>query len=419
MIKTDRSRVIEYRRCPRSRYLGYELRLPEGIGVGGITLARPNLDMLIGSGVHKGLEFMVDPGEAEYAVKMGLDLYNERVREWEDQVGVEAARVEGDFLSQEMEGEEGGGSPRVESYRIAEGRALVEALIRCFWLSPFGRQWMLDNYKINAVERELSIKVADNILFMARPDGELETTTGDLLALSIKTAKVFDNRTSKNYLYDDQGLSELLALQRSGVPAMGVQMLYLLKGRYEQDKIDNAYKTTSGLVRPYYKPGIVSDDDEYRPGWNWIDEEGKNRTLGKGYSRVNIWEPQHLGVKEWIERAAREFPELLDRHLVTPEPQYRSPADIDSWRGQMIYQEWRVSEGAEEVNSYLAEGDIGMAVNCLHKHFPQYRHSCTYPSLCPFIPICHEGMLEPLLEAGVQGIGGFADRRPNHPQEVA
>jgi len=88
IFHTDRSRIIDYRRCPRKRFFGTEVEIAETEkGVRGIAPLAVNIPMTIGSAVHEGLECLhamhrvgaLTPQITDlldYAVKVGLDYYN-------------------------------------------------------------------------------------------------------------------------------------------------------------------------------------------------------------------------------------------------------------------------------------------------------------------------------------------------------
>src|SRR5690349_16043060 len=56
---TDRSRTLDFFRCPRLRFYGYEYA---GIG---LKMARKPMPFAVGSAVHSGLEYLLPEGGAQ------------------------------------------------------------------------------------------------------------------------------------------------------------------------------------------------------------------------------------------------------------------------------------------------------------------------------------------------------------------
>ena len=132
---------------------------------------------------------------------------------------------------------------------------------------------------------------------------------GRLYALSFKTAKSLDSRTLRQIRYDNQGITELIAIeQKFGQRVHGVQMIYLLKGITVKDDFTGTYQSSSPLIRPYVNPGFTLEGNEYAPKYRYVDVAGKNRTIGKGFSRQNIWEEGQVGIEKWLEIFGRLFP---------------------------------------------------------------------------------------------------------------
>src|SRR5215468_1209443 len=57
-VRTDRSRIEAYQRCPRSRWLQYEMKVDDG-ALGGWQPDKPAFALEIGSGFHKGMEYIL------------------------------------------------------------------------------------------------------------------------------------------------------------------------------------------------------------------------------------------------------------------------------------------------------------------------------------------------------------------------
>src|SRR6185436_13246220 len=122
---------------------------------------------------------------------------------------------------------------------------------------------------------------------------------------SYNSVLVFDDegeQVDKNK-YDDQGISELIAVEKLlGEEVEGIRMEFFVKGprkkstyyfsdgSKEQRKMQQSF-----LVHPWKKDtGLVV---EYALKWEWKDESGATRKLGKGWIRSNIWEER--SIKDW------------------------------------------------------------------------------------------------------------------------
>jgi hypothetical protein len=488
-IKTDRSRIVSYK-CPRYRYLAYELRSLEvrenGEESRGWSPARPSFDIEIGSGVHKVMEKILgwwmkgghklgvdgfigmlqspvtqattETTETwiQRALEAGFKEFEEAVKSWLDgqlappqevtvtEEQMAAAGVDPSGLDLGPLGglnfDIGGSEQQPELlYQYHESLAMLEALARAYILAPSGLKWLLDTYEVLAVEQEVTVPIdvdfglnQTKLLLMGRPDGILrDRHSGHYFVLSFKTTKEWDKRKEQAFKFDDQGLSESIVgdywlKQLTGDGAnriFGVQTVALLKGGKRQDKGSKEYRYTNGLIRPYKKPFM--NEDRYQLDYSWEDENGNGHNIGKGWTKVNLWEAGQPGVAWWLGQIASgaanlngyEWSELagdyvgkhpLDGFVVNP-IFYRNEEDLGDWMEMMVSQETNIRRDRENIES-LEWDDVDRRrgyVNCL---FPMRRGCCTYPVNCEFIPVCHEGV-------SIGGSGLFTPRKPNHPQE--
>lgn len=306
------------------------------------------------------------------------------------------------------------------------------------------------------------------IIFMARADGLLcSRSSGDLYVLSFKTAAKYDERTARDNRYDMQGMSELAAIEArlerwykaigtaivfgpqsgmsreqtaqflsteettkdipswfvdyilatSGAPKiMGVQMEYLLKGErfkeYEAGSYSGPYRQNSPLIRPYMKQGILSTSDSFAWKFQYQDDYGANKRLGKGWSRANIWEV--MTIKEWIELLATgevqpEAGDCLTAQFVSPPVIYRQEDEVRDFLEQITQQEQEIRNARME----LETGDEQLDKSYLNRYFPQHRRSCSWPIPCQFIALCHEGLGDNPLGSGLYKL-----RQPHHQREI-
>lgn len=427
----DRSRNITYQRCPRNRYLEYEL------GGRGIRKIRANIPLIVGTYVHVGLGDLLQGVTVDDAVKHALDEYNLELR----RRGLELEPGED------------------ASFAADEARALIEGLVRAYEIKGLPR--LTEQFEVLEVEREDVWKeFAPGIGWMSRADGLLlERSSQDLYVLSFKTAAQWDGRTDKQNQHDVQGLSEAAAIEarlkewhavaqaeKSGyainnyIPqrmaeflrdcpdapkVMGVKMIYLLKGkRTEYPEDSGQWRTSSPLLVGWVREGVTGQEFAWRYKWygpdTWPDS-GKLRghTLGKGWTRFNTWE-QPGGVKAWVEMLASgsvqpDAGDALESIVYEPQPYYRQQRDFEDWWEQAQGQEAQVAVGAQMCELIRIESPAQLRT-ALNKNFPQNRHSCDYPSKCQFQEICHGGddsaLMNPI------GTGLYEWRQPHHKPEM-
>jgi len=459
VFHTDRSRIIDYRRCPRKRFWGTEVEIAETEqGVRGIAPLAVNIPMTIGSAVHEGLEMLhklhsstmelnvtmrLEPSVVDKAVTYALGYYNGVVVREEAALLTAAQDIAQDefaFLDAEP-GAEPTGLKR--AFKIREGRALVEALVRSYY--KVGLPLLLDRYEILLVEKEMAALLVDNaeitVQLNGRADAILrEKATGNLAALSIKTPKKLDYRADANWKEDDQGISECYLIRemvRAGLLAdfgygdfdevqVGVQMLMLCKGYEKEDKKDGIWKHVNPVVWPYAQE---QPSGEYllRPSYDYVKEDGTMGRLGKGWNQRHLWEIEEYSQQQWIDEIVEQHPGELEKLLVFPQLLLRTNAEMDTWATEAAMQEANLA--TLRLDMQRAE-QTGIEVNfpmVMASEFPMYRQSCNYPGPCEYKVLCHPvsgelgfGMSsvgEALVVGGLVQVEGFKVRKANHPSE--
>lgn len=441
--------------------------------LGGWQPDRPAFALEIGSGFHKGMEWLlravidgrVQKGEPaffqfssrtiDHAVAAGIKEYESNILPYFNHV--EAGKRTTADGHEDIFTDDGGefGEDSFNHYSVNEGRALVEALIRVYCAAPAGLAALLDEYEILEVEQEIDAPLdpcqkcqgtgkgfdydvinpeaapvhvvtmngrvcADcngsggSVILMSRPDGILRSRKdGQLYVLSFKTTGKWDSRKANSARYDTQGMSELIAAEHKyNEKFAGVQMVYIIKGYKMQDKLDNIWKVHNGVIRPYCQRGVTGDYDAYAFGYEYSNEFGEVKRLGKGWQKINLWEERPGAIKDWVDvLATGQFPEelnnnvdRLDQMVIMQPPFYRDEEAIEEWKLEAVLQEMRIAE-------FRPDGIFDLSADAMALVFPKHRHSCSYPLPCPFIPVCHDGM--PV------DAGGFKPRtKPNHPQEM-
>lgn len=432
---SDRSRLIQDHRCPRARYLQYEL--PTGNVVNGVDTVRVNMDLLVGLMFHEGVEHLLLGNGVEFAVKMAMERF------WNGTAGKSL------IISDTEDA----------NYIYQEQAALSEALIRAYNYAVLPR--MLERFEVVEVEREdVSTFVLGDFTLKwgSRVDGLLmDRETLDLYALSLKTTKEFGKRQEDSAHHDMQGLSEVVAIDQRlakwqaqldtpstsyaeafhwDIPAwfikrhktgasphvLGVIMQHALKGaRRESPKGSGRWYYDSPLIRPYHYVGnptskrAVAPDYPYAAYYEFRDDLGGGHRLGPQWQRENIWET--IGVKEWIDVLASTMIQgyleghVLEQSFVLPNEYYRNEDDMARWVKRTLYHERRRAEGA--ARAAVAFGTPAYE-DVLDEYFEPHSTSCDYPGRCQYQEVCYgpkEFLLNPL------STGLYQIRSANHKIE--
>jgi len=406
---TDRSRIIKYQECPRKRYWANEFNGR------GIVTAKNAIALSKGSAIHAGVQSLnqqyqvarqvgeenngniIPAIDVELAVKAALDLF--------------AERSETEELALEEDN-----TDTVALYTLNEQKALIEFAVRGYALTRL--PYYISTYRVVGVEQERVLELADNLTLMGRADSELQRLdTGGYYIQSLKTSFAWDDDLSQEAKIDIQGISELILFEAlTGNRVDGIAMEIFVNGSRRKDKKDGIYKQDTFSIRPWVKRNVTGPDS-YAWKYYYEDSFGANRSIGKSYQRVNIWEI--MPIKEWVELLASGHiqPELGDpmqKLFVAPVPYYRQNDDINSWLVEVIAQELRIAEAMAEINN---EQDSAEKQRLVDANFPRYRHACRnkYRKWCPYFSICwgSEGLAQDPLAGGL-----FKLREPHHELEV-
>ncbi len=412
---SSRSRKMEYQRCPRARLVGHHNRGRI------IVLVRMAIPLATGIHVHTGIGHLLVDGAVEVAVKNAIDAYREEI----ETRGLDY-----------QEGE--------DAYFVAnEQMALTEALVRAYHHYQLPK--LLAEYTVLEVERNDDEHMAIihdaegapvNLRWKSRADALLlEKATGDLQILSLKTAASWDDRRDNENRHDDQGLSEVWAVEQrlkrfhdgraeageglsswpremvikgflaapSPPRIQAIKMEFLIKGsRNEVPKGSKHYVTYNHLIRAWRRLGVTPSDDSFAWRWEWYgpdtDDVGqlkKHRLSPKVWKPFNVWEADDIGgIKGWIEMLAsgRVQPEAEDPFeslVVTPMPYFRQEDDMNDWFAQTVAIEERVAQDVTVVDA-IDQGDLVHHRHELNRRFPQNKRACFWPSKCPFHKICFD-----------------------------
>jgi hypothetical protein len=378
MIKTDRSRIIQFQRSPRTRWKGYH----EGPHKMGWVKNTPKPALQYGSLAHDGLDRLILGNPIDQVV---ADLDSAaRIMDWGSQL------------------------------RHDEARSLLEAHLRVAAITAIPA--LLEEYAVEDTEREEELQLSPGILLMARTDAVLRhRETGDYYVGSWKTKASYDRRAVQSHLHDSQGISEPLAVEaRIGKPVMGVQLMILIKGRPkrmddpgEQGILQNSlvYGWTNGREWAHSYNWSCKDSHDKCMGW------AKHR-LGKGWEQVPVATCFPDGVRGWInsiltgeiQPLSNENEGFFNQWVTLPPPILRPRWERERWVKQVEFQESTIGHDVEMCHEHP---------ECLNECFPQYEHSCNYPGECEFVECCwRQQDVENMEEMG------FVPREPNHPNEL-
>ncbi len=303
-----------------------------------------------------------------------------------------------------------------QGLELEEGDTLMELVEEQGWLTYAMVQafqykvWpqLMQDYVVVSSEQELAHPLADDLVMLGRTDVLAKSKdAGDLYIISYKTHKAWDERMAKDAQRDIQGLSEAWLIEREyGEAVFGIQMVHLLAGRRERGN-DGQWQSESPLIYGYRKMGVSGE--QWAHSYYWNDDSGAKHGLGKGWTKEPVWKAYEGGVDQWIYDLHNwlvqpEAGDVLARQFVVPPPYFRQTRHIDQWCNQTSAQEIQVENNVRMVNDATEGGQF------LDRFFSMYRHSCTYPRDCQFVPICHEG-------ASPDDVTLYKAREFNHPKE--
>lgn len=222
---------------------------------------------------------------------------------------------------------------------------------------------------------------------------------------------------------------------------LGIRMEYMFKGDRWRDKdltrelgIESRVQK-SPLVRAYLNAGMAAGDEQWCWSYDYHKEDGSaSKLYYKTWRPAAVW--QHMPVRKWIEMLddtveavgeegrtlgwqgpaqasgfTSEHP--LDSVFHPPIVVFRNDDAMRDWFEQTEAGERRVAEAVEQIR---AESEPAERRHLLNVLMPQSTIACSYPSECPFIPICfgpEHVQREPM------STGRYKVRVPNHPVEVA
>jgi hypothetical protein len=411
VFTTSRSAVITHQRCPRRRYKGYH---EQGLGITKIKLAAP---LATGGYTHIGLASLLRGSSVDEAVGLACEAYKQEVgargldlEQNEDQAmkAVEQIALTEAFI------------------HLAHRRVIPELLAEYELLDVEREEWFVlyeDQRMVLVLEARCDGLLRERIHMMpetpALSPSTMLSPAGDLYVLSWKTLASWDKRTRKEAKTDMQGLSEAYAVElRVGEPVLGAKMVHFLKGRSKEWPEDSGhYIQQSPFVHAWMN--ATGPTPGFAWTYNWSDPNDVNawgrpvsHRLGKGWQHCFI--PDVMPIAEWVQMldegmVQKEIEQdALAKQYISPMPEPRSPQQKQHWLRQIETQELAVCEYLAGLEAEGSEDRREEMVDCW---FPQYTHSCNYPTECTFWHLCHTS------EEVSNPESLYQIRQPHHPGE--
>lgn len=391
VFTTSRSAAITHQRCPRRRYLGYHY---EGSG---ITRAKLYAPLATGGYTHVALAELLKGRSSEDAAGVASELYQAdcsarglELEKTEDQSQVAAEQIGLVHAFTHL------AARRVIPQLLEEYEILDVEREEWFVLYEDGSMCLIMEARCDALLREkaqpMSAFEKEHITIV--PGGRMDFN-GDLYVLSWKTAASWDRRKAKDAKVDMQGLSEAYAVElRVGEPVIGTKMVHLLKGKRKEYPDDSGHYIQSSPFVHAWMNG-AGPTPQFAWTYSWTDPDQVNdwgkplsHRLGKGWKHVFI--PDVMPIAEWVQMLDEgavqpEAGDALAKQFISPMPEPRSPQQKQAWLRQIEAQEIAIASYVSALADDTIAEDRETMLDTL---FPQFTHSCNYPTQCSFWELC-------------------------------
>lgn len=426
---TSRTAIETDLKCPRARYLGYEIPVklsdnsaePDGYGLQRIT---KSIDLVFGGFVHQGCELILKGHSFEKALDIAT------------------ANFMASFEGREFFDRDSSNDEELER-SFNEHKALLEALLYAWYITEF--KDIKENCQIVLVEQEIENNISlysdMPIILQSRVDCLLlDKQTDELQTYSLKTIKQTGFFSEMMMNRDLQGYLEMWAVERwlekmkkvsvdmqkalsieipkemretissyfnKKIPLSisevdRVRFCFLVKGW--KDKKTN--ERANSFIYGYRKLGI---DHNYSYAHSWIfynpnNVSGEGR-LGKGWEKFRVWEEYEGGVRKWIDdiNAGMIQPEAknpMGAIVVNPEP--------------VIRQNFMLTLTINNVSNKEEDIMVRAKLPNAEDYFMPNHRSCTLPTECEFYDICYKH------EVRENPVGsGLYQIRKNHHERVS
>jgi hypothetical protein len=380
LIKTDRTRIEKYEKCPRLRYWSTE---HDGIGLEPSDERGLKLDARIGSGVHDGIEF---------GIKNAGDLSKGAPNLAALAAGFGAGKFEKDIAD---DGIVVKGLPEQQQVEVVEGRNIVTALTYA-WVRTRLPDLLRDG-DILAVEQEMDVDFAvgdDTVLLMTRPDIIWRRKSdGSVFIRNLKTVREPRTQWREQWALDMQTLTEPLAVDKWMQEGDSGDMLSTCSGVIIDGLVTGSvldYPRGSGkfyhntpLLYAWVKKGDAPfSHDEWYARYEWHCTAPHKMGNGKlcpgdkdhklaGARKVPTTEYPG-GLLAWVDHLLEEDLSVVENQIIELPPIMRAPYAIERWKRQVLPREVRIHEKSFEVAA-LTTLEGGMAPDAaLDAKFPMY-----------------------------------------------
>lgn len=357
LIVYDRSRVTTDWRCPRLRFLQYDL---EGKG---IVPSHQHLELFLGTQIHDGLSAIAHGVDIDAICQAAVDQVMESL------LDATNGEVNGEIFAHEQS-------------------SLVEGLLRGFYKHTWPR--LMETYpKILFIEEEMKYE-HNGLVFMSRPDLVLEGPDGPVY-IEYKSTGSKKEEWINSWETAIQLHSTVKAIEHTkGIKCVGAIVQGLYKGWV-------AYgKQTSPMCYAYLRKGnppFTKDEVSYE--------------YKAGLKKYPTWELEG-GVKRWVE----EMPDTVLQDQFPQTPMIFIKDDmVERFFNQRDIREHEIKLAKQILEAHKEDKEASTGL--LDAAFPQRFDQCT-PSFgkpCQMKRICHGGVENPLEN-------GFEFRVPHHELEI-
>jgi hypothetical protein len=394
-----------------ARYYNYEAL---GKGIRKIGSSTP---LITGTQIHECLaKLMIETrdfggaipyeGFVRNVIKDSQDIYKKTIaKEGFLEIGVDA-EIPPAFI---LQGE--------EAILLQEQCNLIEGLVWGWYLHVL--QAITSEFEIVSVEQEELYEILDGpykIIQMSRPDFVLRSRVTKKLVLGdFKSTAQLNDEWVREWASSIQMAVGTLGVEaRLKEPVEQFYIHALVKGGRKSD-YNTATKAYDGPRRQqslfcygYTQEGNMPFlEASWRPSFKYVDNAGKNRTLGPGWNKV----PTHLypgGVEAWVKSLPKD---LLMKQFAIIGPYQRQDHQIKQYLRSMVAEEVRNQSKLDclpEGLPWTSEEFQGQ----LDKAFPRSYNCFEYGSRCQFYELCfrHPGWDKPLEN-------GYIQREANHQLE--
>jgi hypothetical protein len=419
LILFDRSRREVDEKCPRARYWNYEWQRT------GLERRSINQHLSYGIAVHDALAIIMEevketdalPSEALVTAAIESALFNYR----------QTVAKRGLDLQQTSIIEEDpytGGFVEVKAdtqWIVDQYSDMLEAHVRGWVMVRLPA--ILQDFRVVDVEVEKRLLIPitftageeervdqENALgFMARLDNLLERRVDHaLVVLNFKTASECKSYWLEQWQTDQQTISEMLPIEHEyGKPCAGVLIEGLVKGKQNTEWPRNSHHWyhNSPLIFAWKKEGDGFAETEWASRFEFIDQDGSRRRLGKGWVRVRAYDYPG-GIHGWLNYLRDRDPELLRSQFVAPPLVSRQDSEVQEWLEQVKWREYEIWDSA-------VQGPAPINPLTLVRYFRKETHNanCLFPGKCQFYDICWGSAKDDPLGSGLYQI-----RTPHHPE---